>query len=100
MTDDKGRKRLRENDAESVDPVQAVEPAPAQVDAAASDGDDDAPLLSNFKMSRTVRKGHECPYLDTISRQVSTASLLAALTRPTAAPLTVLLALLPPESGL
>ena len=34
------------------------------------DSEDDKPLFSNYKMSRSVRKGAECPYLDTISRQV------------------------------
>ncbi|KAL4458676.1 hypothetical protein ABPG75_013541 [Micractinium tetrahymenae] len=33
------------------------------------DDEDDAPLHKNFRMSSAVRKGAECPYLDTISRQ-------------------------------
>ena len=33
------------------------------------DDDDDAPVLKNFRMPGDVRKGFECPYLDTISRQ-------------------------------
>ncbi len=41
--------------------------AQQQVD---EDEDDDKPLLASYKMSRSVRKGVECPYLDTISRQV------------------------------
>lgn len=39
----------------------------------AQDEEDDKPLLANYKMSRSVKKGHECPYLDTISRQVGRA---------------------------
>ena len=37
--------------------------------------EDDKPLMSHYKMSRSVRKGAECPYLDTISRQVRRPSL-------------------------
>lgn len=49
--------------------------AAAQAEAAPAagvqeDDEDDKPLVSNYKMSRSVRKGAECPYLDTISRQV------------------------------
>lgn len=43
---------------------------PEQQQQAEDDEDDDKPLLANYKMSRSVRKGAECPYLDTISRQV------------------------------
>ena len=32
--------------------------------------EDDQPLHRNYKMSKAVRTGAECPYLDTISRQV------------------------------
>jgi U4/U6.U5 tri-snRNP-associated protein 2 len=32
------------------------------------DDEDDKPLLPNFKQTRNVRQGHECPYLATISR--------------------------------
>lgn len=32
------------------------------------DDEDDKPLLANFKQTRNVRQGHECPYLATISR--------------------------------
>lgn len=35
-----------------------------------SDAEDDLPLHKNFRMSSSVRVGAECPYLDTISRQV------------------------------
>lgn len=34
------------------------------------DAEDDQPLHKNFRMSSSVRVGAECPYLDTISRQV------------------------------
>ncbi|PRW59503.1 U4 tri-snRNP-associated 2-like [Chlorella sorokiniana] len=40
---------------------------PAQ--QAEEDDEDDKPLLQNYKMSKSLRKGIECPYLDTISRQ-------------------------------
>lgn len=36
--------------------------------------EDDKPLYSNFRMSSAVRRGNECPYLDTISRQVCTTA--------------------------
>ena len=38
--------------------------------APADEDDDDAPLLARYKMSSAQRRGAECPYLDTISRQV------------------------------
>jgi len=41
----------------------------ALAEAASPDEDDDAPLIRSFKMSKAVRLGQECPYLDTISRQ-------------------------------
>ena len=44
---------------------------PAQ--QAEDDDEDDKPLLQNYKMSKSLRKGIECPYLDTISRQVGRA---------------------------
>lgn len=37
--------------------------------ASHSNSDDDRPLLATFKQSKAVRSGHECPYLDTISRR-------------------------------
>ena len=43
------------------------------------DNEDDAPLVSNYKMNRTVCSGHECPYLDSISRQVRINSILNPL---------------------
>lgn len=39
------------------------------------EAEDDQPLHRNFKMSKAVRTGAECPYLDTISRQVSCCGL-------------------------
>lgn len=40
-------------------------------DAAASEEEDDAPIQLPVSTTRSaVRKGHECPYLDTILRQV------------------------------
>ncbi|PSC71207.1 U4 tri-snRNP-associated 2 [Micractinium conductrix] len=58
--------------AAAVEEPGAAAPAGGQPPAAAAvedDDDDDKPLASNFKMSRSVRKGTECPYLDTIARQ-------------------------------
>lgn len=47
------------------------EEQPAVKQEAEQDEEDlDRPLLANYRMSRAVRKGAECPYLDTISRQV------------------------------
>ena len=51
-------------------PAGATAAAGAAAAPGAAEDEDDKPLLANFKMSRAVRKGHECPYLDTISRQV------------------------------
>lgn len=51
---------------EEADGSEEPSPAVAQED----NEDDNKPLFSNFKMSRAVRRGNECPYLDTISRQV------------------------------
>ena len=50
---------------------------PAQ--QAEDDDEDDKPLLQNYKMSKSLRKGIECPYLDTISRQVGRAGGLGQL---------------------
>lgn len=50
---------------EEADGSEEPSPAVAQED----NEDDNKPLFSNFKMSRAVRRGNECPYLDTISRQ-------------------------------
>jgi hypothetical protein len=49
--------------------VTATKPSSENINASV-DNDDDAPLVSNYKMSRAVCNGHECPYLDSISRQV------------------------------
>ncbi len=49
---------------------------PAQ--QAEEDDEDDRPLLQSYKMSKSLRKGIECPYLDTISRQVSKRMLREA----------------------
>jgi hypothetical protein len=43
---------------------------PASAAPGMEDDEDDKPLLANYRMSRTCKKGSECPYLDTISRQV------------------------------
>lgn len=48
-------------------PGEGQQPAAQQVE---EDDDDDKPLAQNYRMSKTLRKGAECPYLDTISRQV------------------------------
>lgn len=55
-------------EADGAPPQEAAQPqAAAQQEY---DEDDDKPLMANYKMSRSMRKGAECPYLDTISRQV------------------------------
>jgi hypothetical protein len=83
MSGTRGKKRARteaEEEQVATDaPPSAEEEAPAaeppvennNVKADNEDGDDedDAPLVSNYKMSRAVCNGHECPYLDSISRQ-------------------------------
>ncbi|KAI3435999.1 hypothetical protein D9Q98_002056 [Chlorella vulgaris] len=54
-------------EADGAPPQEAAQPqAAAQQEY---DEDDDKPLMANYKMSRSMRKGAECPYLDTISRQ-------------------------------
>jgi hypothetical protein len=53
-------------EAERAPPQEAAQAAAQQE----YDEDDDKPLMANYKMSRSMRKGAECPYLDTISRQV------------------------------
>lgn len=57
-------KRSREEPA-------AAQQEPVEVQAAGDDEEDDQPLYSSYRMSSAVRRGAECPYLDTISRQVS-----------------------------
>ena len=52
---------------EQQQPGDGQQPAAQQGE---EDGEDDKPLLQNYKMSKARRKGTECPYLDTISRQV------------------------------
>ena len=41
-----------------------------KVQAFSDEDDDDLPVLQAGKRASQVRKGHECPYLDTVSRQV------------------------------
>jgi hypothetical protein len=80
-----GKKRAREDTEEEVHPEEIAARKQADDEAPASeppvenynakddidgDNEDDAPLVSNYKMSRAVCSGHECPYLDSISRQV------------------------------
>ena len=66
------REEFEEGDAsaEAAEQPAASEPAPAAQEEEAADDEDDQPLITNYRMSRSVRKGAECPYLDTISRQV------------------------------
>lgn len=72
-------KRAREGDDEAPSPEEV--PAAGSVpDEQAQTGEgpastpedeaDDQPLHKNFRMSSAVRTGADCPYLDTISRQV------------------------------
>lgn len=60
--------------AEAVAPNAQQQQQQQQQPAAEEDSDDDKPLFANYRMSRNVRKGAECPYLDTISRQVRAAT--------------------------
>ena len=81
MTEERGKKRPREEAAAEIgaaDLKNAAKPADDAPKAAPQEeeDDDDAPLVSNFKMSRAVCKGNECPYLDSISRQVTFQSSL------------------------
>lgn len=82
------KKRAREDAEEPItEDVDAPKPADHQIPSAEPaqpnndhadngiDNEDDAPLVSNYKMNRTVCSGHECPYLDSISRQVRFNSL-------------------------
>ena len=71
----RGREELEADGESPREQAAAQEPAAAEgaPQQAAEDEDeeeDDKPLMANYKMSRSVRKGAECPYLDTISRQV------------------------------
>jgi len=84
MAGTRGKKRSRpETEEEGVpeeiepttaaDEVTVAEPSFENKNASNDidgDNEDDAPLVSNYKMSRAVYNGHECPYLDSISRQV------------------------------
>lgn len=68
-------KRIRDeleeggDDGEDTREQAAPEEPAAAAEAQPEDEEDDKPLMSHYKMSRSVRKGAECPYLDTISRQ-------------------------------
>ena len=64
MPEERGRKRPRDEDHH---PEQ--EDAPAEPSPSDDDDEDNAPVARDFKMSTTVRSGHDCPYLDSISRQ-------------------------------
>jgi hypothetical protein len=46
--------------------------------AVPEDDSDDEPVISMHRQSRQVRSGAECPYLDTISRQVRDLGLLGS----------------------
>ena len=66
----RGRDELEAGDDGEGQPEQAAAQEPAAAAGAQEEEDDDKPLMASYKMSRSVRKGAECPYLDTISRQV------------------------------
>ncbi len=73
--DDAGNGRqaeaVKEEPMAKDDPTVKQEPVANGVQGnTADDDEDDKPLLANYKMSRSSKKGSECPYLDTISRQV------------------------------
>jgi hypothetical protein len=63
-------KRAREDLEEDGTHGEAIQGEQAGKPQAVENDDDNMPLSANYKMSKTVRKGWECPYLDTISRQV------------------------------
>jgi hypothetical protein len=68
---DEGDQKRHEVAADAPAPAAGAQPQePAAAAGVQEDDEDDKPLLANYKMSRSVRKGAECPYLDTISRQV------------------------------
>ena len=79
---ERGRKRAREEGEEAVPSGAADDATPTPAAVPPQEEDDDAPIVSSFKMSKAVRKGHECPYLDTISRQVSIPLHRTRTTRP------------------
>lgn len=56
-----------EQERQQQQPDEGQQPAAQQAE---EDDEDDKPLVQNYRMSKTLRKGAECPYLDTISRQV------------------------------
>ncbi|KAH7619056.1 hypothetical protein Ndes2526B_g06006 [Nannochloris sp. 'desiccata'] len=83
MAGTRDKKRARTETEEEAVPGE-IEPTTADDDAPVAepsivnnkcsddfdgDNEDDAPLVSNYKMSRAIFNGHECPYLDSISRQ-------------------------------
>lgn len=88
MAGTRDKKRARTETEEEAVPGE-IEPTTADDDAPVAepsivnnkcsddfdgDNEDDAPLVSNYKMSRAIFNGHECPYLDSISRQVCKTS--------------------------
>ena len=78
----RGRDELEAGDDGEGQPEQAVAQEPAAAAGAQEEeDDDDKPLLASYKMSHSVRKGAECPYLDTISRQVPPPARLLARRR-------------------
>lgn len=67
-TDTKGIKRPREEDQQ--EGLLPEDNPPQNAARATIDDEDDAPLSKNYRLGKSVRKGAECPYLDSISRQV------------------------------
>ncbi len=61
----RGIKRTREDNGQGEQTNQDKRPVTDDLD------DEDAPLAGNYKLGKGIRKGHECPYLDSISRQAS-----------------------------
>lgn len=63
--------------ADEDDDIKQEEPGKKARTVASDDEDDDldAPVSGATKRAGGVKKGSECPYLDTVSRQVLTRSL-------------------------
>lgn len=63
-------KRSREESEGEAEAGAGRRDSAADAEARLDSEDDDAPLFTTSKASKTVRSGAECPYLDTISRKV------------------------------
>lgn len=73
----------QQNGSEAREEVQQAAAVPKQEQQdlkQESESEDDAPIQLPVSTTRSaIRKGHECPYLDTILRQVGAAAVLCCL---------------------